>query len=108
MRIQCPCGMLLKHTGNPSASFADLLPNQDTDAYCEAIERAIQKHERANAGQYVVDDTAGLFRRMCQCPTCGRLFVEDEEFQPHEFVPADPLVRKDLLAGRRRTSGSSE
>lgn len=101
MRVQCPCGTLLKHTGNPSSNFADLLPSQDTDSYCDAIETAIQKHEKDVAAEYVIYDTTGFFRRMCQCPTCGRVFIEDERFQVFEFIPVDPEVRKDLLGGGR-------
>ena len=107
MRVECPCGTLLKHTGNPSVNFADFLPSEDGDSYCEAIEAAIQEHERDIASQYVIDDTTGFFRSMCQCPVCGRLFVEDEKFQVCEFVPADPSVPRNLLGGSRRTKRST-
>jgi hypothetical protein len=108
MLVQCPCGVIIKHHGNPSAQFADILPNQDEDAYCGAIEEAIKIHEREVAWQYAIDNTAGLFRRMCQCQSCGRLFVENERFQVYEFIPANESIPKDLLAGRRKATGAAD
>src|SRR4051812_34248927 len=79
MRIECPCGTLLKHTGNPSDQFADFLPNTLTDAYCGAIESAVAEHDKGDvAAQYAIYNTSALFQRMCQCPVCGRVFINDE------------------------------
>jgi hypothetical protein len=106
MRVECPCGTLLKHTGNPSDQFADFLPNTLDDAYCEAVESAVAEHdERDVAVQYLIYNTTDLFRRMCQCPVCGRVFIHDENYQAHEFVPANESVPKNLLSGSRRIKG---
>ncbi|MEZ5944852.1 MAG: hypothetical protein R3C18_26000 [Planctomycetaceae bacterium] len=91
MKVQCPCGELLKHLGDPSSRFADYLPSQLTDAYCELTAKAVKAHvgDADVATQYAIDATTGLFRRMCQCPKCGRLFVEDSEYRVFEFLPAN-------------------
>jgi hypothetical protein len=104
MRVECPCGSLVKHTGNPSTSFADFLPSVLSDAYCEVIESAILTREREVAAQYVIDGTTDLFRRMCQCPSCGRIFIEDENFGCHEFVPAGDSVSRALFTRSRPSS----
>jgi len=109
MCVECPCGNLIKDSGNPSTSFADFLPSVLSDDYCDVIESAIGTHESAVASQYVIVGTTDLFRRMCQCPSCGRLFVEDENFGCHEFVPASASVPKALfMRSRPRSWGLKE
>ena len=102
MRVECPCGELIKDVGDPSASFADLLPSQCMDDYCSAIEKAVHQHSEDPdvASQWVVHDTVPFFRQMCQCPRCGRVFIEDENHRTHEFVPAAANVPRDLLSRR--------
>lgn len=108
MRVECPCGTLLNSTGDPSDQFADFLPNTRGDANCEAIESAVAEHGKNDiAAQYVIYHTSALFRRMCQCPVCGRVFIDDENYKAYEFVPASDSVPRDLLSGSRRTKGSS-
>jgi hypothetical protein len=98
MRVQCPCGTLLKHTGDPNPNFADLLPDVRSEAYFDAVESALTSHEKGVAIQYVAIAVADFFRQICQCPICGRIFIQDEHYQAHEFVPARASVPKDLLS----------
>jgi hypothetical protein len=98
MRVKCPCGTLLKHTGDPNPDFADMTPNLWSEGYLDALESAIEGHEPSVAIQWVAIAGADFSRRMCQCPSCGRLFIQDEHYQPHEFLPANESVRKDWLS----------
>ena len=65
-----------------------------------AIENAISQHsaDSAIASQWIANDTAGFFRRMCQCAKCGRIFIEDEKYRVFEFVPVDKDIPSNLLA----------
>ena len=101
MRIECPCGTLLTDSGALLPNFADYLPDVNNDAFLDAVENAIAGHEKENAAQWVVLATADFFRQMCQCPSCGRIFIEDERYKCHEFVPANASVRKDVLSKPR-------
>jgi hypothetical protein len=87
--------------------FADLLPTENDEAYSEVIEHAIQQYEKDVAIQYAIHNTVPFFRRMCQCPSCGRIFIEDESYRAYEFLPADPEVPKDLLSSRVRSEDRS-
>ena len=98
MRVECPCGELLKHIGKPSRLFADLIPDIAIDEYCKVIEDTVQKHKRDVVSQYIVYDTDRFFRRMCQCEQCGRLFIEDENYNIYEFQPVSDECPKDLLS----------
>lgn len=100
MRVECPCGELIKDRGNPSARFASILPSQADDDHAMALENAFRRHQKDvdAALQWAAHDTAHFFRRICQCAKCGRIFIEDADYRTHEFVPADLQVSTNLLA----------
>ncbi len=100
MKVHCPCGAWLKDDTDMWARFADLLPLESVDDYCDTVTAAIREHSAAPdvAAQYVIDRTTGFFRRCCQCASCGRLFIEDSQFQVHEFLPAAGTTSKSLLS----------
>ncbi len=102
MRIECPCGEFIKDAGNPSPQFADILPSQCVDDYCNTIENAVRQHNESPdvASQYAMHDTVPFFRQMCQCPQCGRIFIEDGNFHTYEFLPANTDAPTNLLARR--------
>jgi putative lipoic acid-binding regulatory protein len=103
MQVQCPCGFFLKHTGDPHPNFADALPDVLSDTFFDAVDTAITRHDASVATQYVSIAVADLFRQVCQCPSCGRIFIEDNHYQTHEFVPASTTVPKDLFNRRDTT-----
>lgn len=102
MRVECRCGTLIKHYGNPCAQFADFLPSQSDDDYCEVIENAVKDHpsDPAVASGCVIDGTVRFFRRMCQCAQCGRVYIEDEDYRTHEFTPASAEAPHNLFERR--------
>jgi len=74
------------------------------DEYCDEIERTVEEYpsDPGIASQYVLDRTTGLFRQMCQCPDCGRLFIEDKNYKIFMFGKTDPECPMDLLAQQTR------
>ena len=109
MRSKCPCGTELKFSGNRNPNSAALLPDVRTEEFFDAVVKsAMASHDASIAIQDVLFAASDFFRAMCQCPSCGRVFVEDDQFQDHEFVPASASAPKDLLskAGPTSTPGS--
>lgn len=100
MGVVCPCGASLSDFADSVPFLADFLPEQNSDAYCGAIEEAIRRHpnDPEIAASWVIHDTIELFRQAWQCPTCGRLLVLDLGGKYHSFVPESPETPRDLLA----------
>jgi hypothetical protein len=109
MKVHCPCGEWLKDDTDMRARFADLLPHTSEDDYCETVAAAVQEHsdDPEIAAQYVIAETTRFFRCCCQCVSCGRLFVEDAQFQIHEFLPATDLIPRNLLAAHTSQKNTS-
>ena len=45
----------------------------------------------------VSDTISDHSRTIYQCSGCGRLFIDDNQFHTHVFIPQDGLVQKNLL-----------
>lgn len=101
MKLKCSCGQFLTDSAGSSPLHADTLPNCLIDLYCDTIESALVDNAEKSpdvASQFVVDRTTMFFRRMCQCPECGRVHIEDSEYQIHSFAPETTNVENALFA----------
>jgi hypothetical protein len=98
--VVCPCGVSLSNFADNVPFLADFLPDQNSDAYCGAIEEAIRRHpgDPEIVASWVINDTLKLFRQAWQCPTCGRLMVLGPDGKYHSFIPESPETPRDLLA----------
>src|SRR2546422_65397 len=68
--VDCPCGKSLSNWADNVPFLADFLPEQNTDAYCGAIEDAIRQHSGSPeiTAASAIDRTVELFRQAWQCP----------------------------------------
>jgi len=97
MRVQCPCGNLLKDSGNPKPQFAEFIPSLEMDDFANMIEKAIGRNDSFSATMNEISKAFRFFRHMCQCEICGRLFIEDTNYECYSFEPTLPDCPKTLL-----------
>lgn len=99
--VICTCGNSVSNWADNVSFLADFLPEQNSDAYCGAIEDAIREHpgEPELVASFVIDNTVNLFRQIWQCQDCGRLLVLGPDGKYHGFLPELPDTPRDVLSG---------
>ena len=104
MHFYCTCGRCIHDITDNIPYKAYLLSDEDEDRYCEAIEAVMRTEdltmdERVN--RIVISlQTRYLSRCIYQCPDCGKLFVDDNDYKLHSFVPEEPVDKQLLTAAR--------
>ncbi|WP_310425423.1 hypothetical protein [Chamaesiphon sp. VAR_48_metabat_135_sub] len=113
MKIFCECGYVIYDNSAAISYKARFTANQDSFDLCDKIEEQIKKLvtniEYAASNKIDVDvlvedtmtnvsDTIiDYSRTIYQCSGCGRLFVDDNQFHTHVFIPQDDSVPKNLM-----------
>ena len=100
----CSCGRQFLNSTDNRSYVAQILSDQDYDAFFDLIDAAVEKSgptpldkERA-----VMDLRASLFckqPRIWQCVQCGLVYITDANGNRHAHAPAGDVPR-DLFAGR--------
>lgn len=93
MHFYCKCGFRFSDAGDSIPYKARLLADQDVKELVEILEYGEQPH----------DDDLELFAPACdlieksvfQCPECGRLYVEDNDYSFLQFVPCEDAEPSD-------------
>lgn len=106
MKIECACGAHIHDGTDNLAHKAHLMPDQEWDAFWNAVDDAVEKSGPA------ADDKAAACMRlrmqsfghrlMWQCRQCGRLYIDDRHHRLQCFAPASESVPKDILAASHR------
>ena len=103
VEFTCDCGEFgfLNSTDNRSY-VAQLIPDQEYDAFSEIIDAAIEK---SGPTPHNKDAACMAWRtfplpRAWQCPRCGALYIETHDRQRHRFLPASDEVSKQLFKRR--------
>jgi hypothetical protein len=113
MKIFCECGHIIHDNTDCINNKARFTADQDSFDLCDKIEEQIKKLvtsiEYATSNKIDVDvliedtmtdvsDTIIDYgRTIYQCSGCGRLFIDDNQFHTHVFIPEDNSVPKDLM-----------
>ena len=100
----CSCGRQFLNSTDNRSYVAQILSDQDYDAFFDLIDAAVEKSgptpldkERA-----VMDLRASLFcrqPRIWQCVQCGLVYITDANGNRHAHAPVGDVPR-DLFAGR--------
>ena len=82
LEFQCTCGFGFRNSTDHRSYVADLLPDQDRDAFWDLIDAAVENSgpSARNKEQACMDLRASLFRarqQAWQCNQCGRLYLTD-------------------------------
>ena len=104
MHFYCGCGRRISDTTDLLPYKACFLSNEDEIAYCDTLEQIIKDEslsleERAYLA-VVTLQVRYLSRCMYQCPDCGKLFIDDNDYKLHSFVPEEPVDKHLLTAAR--------
>ena len=102
MKIQCACGHLIHDGPDQNPQIGHLIPDQEWSRWLEAIDAAIEADHATTKGKeaacmrlrYLVGK---ISRRMWQCRECGRLMIDDDHHQLHEYVPATEATSKEIF-----------
>jgi hypothetical protein len=113
MKIFCECGYTI-HCNTDCLSYkASFTADQDSFDLIDKIEEQIKK--LATSIEYAASDKIDLdvliedtiidisetisdySRSIYQCSGCGRLFIDDNHFNTHVFIPQDNSVANNLL-----------
>jgi hypothetical protein len=103
MKITCECGHLLSDNTDKLPYKAHFISDQDWDAFWDAIDEAIENPGRAandREARCMQLRRLQLFRRAWQCPTCGRLFVDDQGYNLNVFLPNSTETSRTILASK--------
>ncbi len=113
MKIFCECGWVIYDQTDCISYKASFIADQDSFDLCDKIEEQIKKLaaniEYAASNKIDIDvlientmidisDTIIDYSRpIYQCSGCGRLFIDDNQFHTHVFIPQDDSVPKNLM-----------
>lgn len=100
MHFYCSCGFRFSDTGDCIPYKARILADQDVKELVEILEYGEQPHSDELELFAPACDLIG--REIFQCPDCGRLYVEDQDYSFVPFVPSEdaapmPDVNRRLL-----------
>ncbi|HEX2076130.1 MAG TPA: hypothetical protein VHG08_00425 [Longimicrobium sp.] len=105
MKIQCRCGALIVDQTDNLPHKAHVIPDQEWEAVLDAIDHAV---ERSGPGADAKMEacigawkTLSLASRLAwQCRACGRLWMEDQQYEAREFLPAADDVPREIFRSR--------
>ena len=104
MKIHCPCGGVIADSTDHLPNKAYLIPDQKWFSFWDAIKAAIEQPcsspEEAET-RYVKLTDSEVDRSMWQCERCGRLFIQNRNYELVEFHPEDTKAAKGLLSAQR-------
>ena len=90
MHFYCKCGNRISDTTDMISYKAHMIADQDwfdfLDAICAAIESKEINREKV-IGEFYRETLKATRRHIYQCVKCGRIFMEDQEYQLHTFAP---------------------
>ena len=105
MSVGCACGAKISDAGDSRPNEVYLIPHQEMYDFWNAIDEAIEK-----SGPTAKDKEAACMnlrylignvtRFACQCRECGRVYIQDQERNMQEFVPASDAVPRELFRSR--------
>lgn len=98
MHFGCRCGYVFYDTTDNLRFKASLLPVQSLKKFAEIAERGAVPHSDKIELYFPLTDL--LFRTMYQCPECGRLYIEDDDF--HGFCVFTPNAQAEPGASVNR------
>ncbi len=112
MKIKCACGNIIYDQTDMISYKASFVADQDFIDLSDALDQHIQSLAATLTGtptdkassvveqtMHDVQETLRSFtsRKIYQCTTCGRLYVDDARFDSQVFVPNDSSVPRNLL-----------
>jgi hypothetical protein len=118
MKFSCACGMTLRDQADFLPHKAHFVADQDLFDLYDELETHVahlasrvagargEGAERTKAEEACLASLFASFeayhRAMYQCPSCGRVYVDDQGHKLHRFDVDDPAPRRDLLGSIRR------
>jgi ribosomal protein L37AE/L43A len=110
VKIQCTCGALIIDQSDHLPHKAHLIPDQEWDAVMDAIDHAIERsapgaQAKSAACRAAREALIRAARMAWQCRDCGRLWIDDQEHQAHEFVPAAHDAPREIFRSRASPGG---
>ncbi|WP_295617903.1 hypothetical protein [Chamaesiphon sp. GL140_3_metabinner_50] len=115
MKIDCECGYVIYDSSDCISYKASFIADLDSFDLCDKVEEQIKKlvvnieytaSNKIDVDVLIEDTMIDLSeniidyygrRPIYQCSGCGRLFVDDNQFHTHVFIPQDDSVPKNLL-----------
>lgn len=109
MKIGCVCGETIADSGDRLPTKAHLVSDVDWWELLDAIDEAIEKSgpspgEKEAACHTVRALLSRLTRLAWQCAACGRLYVDNAEYELQRFVPGGAEVDRRLFWSKKATS----
>ena len=104
MHFYCGCGRRISDTTDLLPYKACFLSNEDEIAYCDTLEQIIKDEglsleERAYRAVVTIQ-VRYQSRSKYPLPDCGKLFIDDNDYKLHSFVPEEPVDKHLLTAAR--------
>lgn len=98
MKIFCRCGYILSDNTDTISYKAHIIPDQDWFDVWDKIEAAVKSEnpDKERLMRELMSDVNHITRTMYQCPECGRLYVDDLQYELHEFKPQEQIDAKML------------
>lgn len=90
MKIQCACGYLISDGTDGLPHRAHFIADQDWEAFWDEVDAAVDRSgpsAREKEAACMRLRGLGLFRSAWQCPSCGRLWVDDASHTARPFAP---------------------
>jgi len=101
MKIKCPCGNLIPDNTDALPTKAHYIPDKYWFSFLDSIDEAIEKSgpspkdkEKACMGIR----KANQHRMMWQCYECGRIFIDDENYELQIFKPESQETNKKIFS----------
>jgi hypothetical protein len=101
MKIKCLCGNLIVDQTDELPTKAHYISDRHWFQFLESIDDAIEKsgpspQEKEKACNNVRKTNS--FRSMWQCSECGRIFIDDKNYQLHIFKPESVETNKEIFS----------
>ena len=111
MRIDCPCGATVRDPTDNLPHKGYLIPDQEWLPVYDGIDAVIDdlvanRADTETAYMKIRSLLGTAARHVYQCKACGRLFVDDRQYQLHTFIPATAETCKEILRSRDGDTGT--
>lgn len=90
MKFECPCGHLISDGTDNLPNKAHFIADQDWDRFWDEIDAAVEKSgpsARQKEAAVMRLRSLDLFRLAWQCPSCGRVHLDDASHTVQSFAP---------------------
>ena len=111
MKLQCACGALIYDIIDSQPNKAMVVPDQEWLEILDLLHDSICDPpptiaERKQAYRTVFAAIMNVGRRAWQCDSCGRVYLDDRQYNAHGFAPDSTEIPREIFRSRPQLNDS--